>query len=137
WGPTLRTISSVWRPPVLERSGTLVRSSGTVPIRPLPARPRPASSQRASGGCLFLVLGPRPGLVPAAGQLEGAAQRVALEVFRQVELHKVGVAVEGDPEHLGALPLVPVGPAEDRRQAGHRGTLCGQEAVDDACVAGA
>src|SRR6266513_4171938 len=129
WGPTLRTISSVWRPPVLERSGTRVRSSGTVPIRSAP------SSQGASGGCLFLVLGPRPGLVPAAGQLEGAAQRVPLEVFRQVELHKVGVAIEGDPEHLGALPLVPVGTAEDRRQAGHRGALCGQADVDDDGVA--
>src|ERR1700716_2146173 len=116
WGPTLRTISSVWRPPVLERSGTRVRSSGTVPIRleppsvsktwgytpenthRLPRRPA-HSSQRAPRGCLFLVLRPRPGLVPAAGEAEGAAQRVALEVLREVELHEVGVAVEADPEH--------------------------------------
>src|SRR5947208_2508220 len=129
WGPTLRTISSVCRPPVLERSGTRVRSSGTVPIRPAP------SSQGASGGGFFLVLRPRPGLVPAAGQLEGAAQRVALEVFRQVELHEVGVAVEGDAEHLGALPFVPVGAAEDHRQAGHGRALRRQAHVDDDIVA--
>src|SRR2546429_2576549 len=94
WGPTLRTISSVWRPPVLERSGTRVRSSGTVPIRSAP------SSQGPPGRSLFLVLGPRPGLVPAAGQLEGAAQRVPLEGFRQGGPHKGGGVGAGDPEHL-------------------------------------
>src|SRR5439155_8268070 len=129
WGPTLRTISSVCSPPVLERSGTRVRSSGTVPIRPAP------SSQRAPGGCLFLVLRPRPGLVAAAGQLERAAQRVALEVFRQVELHEVGVAVEGDAEHLGALPFVPVGTAVERSQAGHGRALRRQADMGDDGVA--
>src|ERR1700730_115489 len=152
WGPALMTISSVWRPPVLERSGTGVRSSGTVPIRPAPRtvsktcrytaenthrRPEksPSSSQLGPGGCLFLVLRPRPGLVPATGQLEGAPQRVALEVFRQVELHEVGVAVEVDPEHLGALPLVPVGAAVERRQAGHGRALSRQTDMGDDGVA--
>src|SRR5437764_7240347 len=133
-GPTLRTISSVWRPPVLERSGTRVRASGTLPIRPLPAR-CPGSSQRAPGSRLFLVLRPGPGLVPAAGKAERAAQRVSLEVFRQVELHEVGVAVEGDAEHLGALPFVPVGTAEDRGQAGHGRALRGKAHVEDDGVA--
>src|SRR5882672_11417472 len=154
WGPTLRTISSVWSPPVLARSGTRVRSSGTVPIRPAPRPRRGArfggfwfaanektpnvgrpSSQGASGGCLLLVLRPRPGLVAAAGELEGSAERVALEVLRQVELHEVGVALEGDAEHLGALPLVPVGTAEDGRQAGHGRCLRRQAHVGDDGVA--
>src|SRR2546421_7843569 len=152
WGPTLRTISSVWRPPVLARSGTRVRSSGTVPIsRPprrllkfggflfpgnekLPNLSR-SSSQRAPGGCLLPVLRPRPGLVPAAGEAEGAAQGVALEVFWQVELHEVGMAVEVDAEHLCALPFVPVGAAVDRRQARHLGVLGREAGMGDNRVA--
>src|SRR2546421_677654 len=100
WGPTLRTISSVWRPPVLARSGTRVRSSGTVPISRPPRRllkfggflfpgneKSPnlsrSSSQRAPGGCLLLVLRPRPGLVPADGREEVEVGAVELRVVLQ------------------------------------------------------
>src|SRR2546421_810591 len=117
WGPTFSTTSSVWSTRAPDRralTGALVRSSGTVPISA--AGP---SSRRTSRLGFLLVLGPRPRLEPAAGEPERLAQGVALEVLGQVELDQVGVALEEDAEHLGTLPLVPVGATVDageRRQ---------------------
>ena len=46
-------------------------------------------------------------------QREVLAQRVALELARQVDVAQVGMTVEADPEHLVGLALVPVGAGVD------------------------
>ena len=55
----------------------------------------------------------RPRLDHPGQQREVLAQRVALELRRQVHVAQVGVAGEGDAEHLVGLPLVPVGAGVD------------------------
>ena len=57
---------------------------------------------------------PGHGFTIAGQQREVLAQRVALEVARQVEVAQVGVAGEGDAEHLPGLALVPVGAGVER-----------------------
>src|SRR5437016_7031755 len=129
WGPTFSTISSVCSTPAPDRralAGALVRSSGTVPI----SAGEPSSQRTARLG-LLLVLGPGPGLEPAAGEAERLAQGVALEVLGQVELDQVRVALEGGAEHLRALPLVPVGPPVDGAERRHHGILVRQPHVED------
>src|SRR6266702_4377213 len=88
----------------------------------------------AGRGFLF-VLGAGPVLVPPTGQAERLAQREALEVLREVKLDEVGVPLEGDPEHLRALALVPVGPAVDARERRHGGRLGPQANVGNDGVA--
>ena len=63
-----------------------------------------------------------PRLDHAGQQREVLAQRVALELRRQVHVAQVGVAGEGDAEHLVGLPLVPVGAGVDGEPGvdGHR-----------------
>jgi hypothetical protein len=56
-----------------------------------------------------------PRLDHAGEQREVLAERISLEVGRQVHVAEVGVTVEADPEHLVGLAFVPVGPREDRR----------------------
>src|SRR5437870_3761636 len=129
WGPTFSTISSVCSTPAPDRRalmGALVRSSGTVPISAGESSP-----QRTASLGLFLVLGPGPRLEPAAGEPERLAQGVALEVLGQVELDQVRVALEEDAEHLGALPLVPVGAPVDARERRHHRILRRQSHVCD------
>ena len=46
-------------------------------------------------------------------QREVLAQRVALELGREVDVAQVGMAVEADAEHLVGLTFVPVGPGVD------------------------
>src|SRR6266516_14413 len=60
---------------------------------------------------LFLLLsldGARPGLGLASHEGEVLAQGIALEGLREEELHGLGMAREGDAEHLPGLALVPV-----------------------------
>ena len=59
----------------------------------------------------------RPRLDHAGQQREVLAQRVALELGRQVHVAQVGVAGEPDAEHLVGLALVPVGAGVDRDPA--------------------
>src|ERR1043166_3139227 len=122
WGPTLRTISSVCRAPGTGgwRRPAGTRSSGIMP-----------SSQRHPGCGFFLVLGAGPVLEAAAREPERLAQRVTLAGLGQGEPDEVGGALGVDAEHLGALPLVPVGAAVDAREAGEGRVLGGQPHVGD------
>ena len=70
-----------------------------------------ASSSAGRHGLDVDDAGPR--LHHAGQQREVLAQRVALEVDRQVDVAEVGVAGEGDAEHLPRLALVPVGAGVD------------------------
>jgi hypothetical protein len=67
----------------------------------------------------------RPRLDHARQQREVLAQRVALEVRRQVEVAQVGVAGEADAEHLPRLALVPVGAGVDATQSASRALAVG------------
>ena len=74
------------------------------------------SAASASLGLVVVLVGhgldvddARPRLHLAGEEREVLAQRVALELARQVEVDEVRVADEGDAEHLPGLPLVPVG----------------------------
>ena len=67
--------------------------------------------------------GARPRLGDPRGEHEVLAQRVALEAVRQQQRVELGVAVEGDAEHLGGLALVPGGAGEDARPATAPGVL--------------
>src|SRR5438445_13875959 len=51
----------------------------------------------------------RPGLHHAGQQREVLAERVPLELTRQVDVPQTGVPDEVDAEHLPRLALVPVG----------------------------
>ena len=68
----------------------------------------------------------RPRLDHPGQQREVLAQRVALELRRQVHVAQVGVAGEADAEHLVGLPLVPVGAGVDGEPR-----LDGQRVVGD------
>jgi hypothetical protein len=51
---------------------------------------------------------------------------VALELLGQQQLGQVGMAVEADPEQLGRLPLVPVGPRPQITEGGQVPAVAGQ-----------
>ena len=63
---------------------------------------------------------PGHGFTMPGQQREVLAQRVPLEVARQVDVAQVGVPGEGDAEHLARLALVPVGAGVDRRPGADR-----------------
>jgi hypothetical protein len=71
-----------------------------------------------------------PRLDHAGEQREVLAQRVALEVRRQVHVAQVGVAVEPDAVHLVTFTLVPVGAGEHRRPRVDHGRVVGNVGLD-------
>src|SRR5215216_921261 len=104
WGPTFRVMS--W-----------VCSSRSALSRTKMPTPAPSAAWKAAPPCpssvatlLTRFLGARPGLGLPCQQGELLAQRVALELLGEQQLGQVGMAVEANPEQLGRLPLVPVGP---------------------------
>jgi hypothetical protein len=48
---------------------------------------------------------------------------MTFKIRRQIEVSQVGMALEFNSEHLGALSFMPVGPAEDICDRGHPGIL--------------
>src|SRR5215211_6295933 len=104
WGPTFRVMS--W---VCSSRSALSR---TMMPTPVPSAAWKAAPPRCRSVATLLprFLGPRPGLGLPGQQGELLAQRVAVELLGQQQLGQVGVALEADPEQLGRLPLVPVGP---------------------------
>src|SRR5215208_5733273 len=73
----------------------------------------------------------RPLALPLGAYLEAFEERVVIKmILPHVEPAQVGVALEGDPEHVVGLPLVPVGRRVDVGDRRHDGFLALDEGLD-------
>ena len=107
---------------VLGAAASATSSAGGSPTRRRPGRASGSPARLAGdlvlGGASSAGIGststmPGPRLDHPGQQREVLAQRVALELRRQVHVAQVGVPGEVDAEHLVGLPLVPVGAGVD------------------------